>query len=162
VCEAAGVSDLPPATPPGTDPRGLRRGDFPVLRPVPLRWNDDDAYGHVNNAVHYLLFDTAVNGWLVETLGRDVRTLPAIGVVAETGCRYLAQLRFPEAVTAGLALERLGRSSVAYRLALFGEREPAPAAVGRFVHVYVDVASRRPVPVPPEIRQALAALGAGR
>jgi acyl-CoA thioester hydrolase len=162
VCEAAVVSRLPDATPAGTDPRSLRRGDFPVLRPVPLRWNDDDAYGHVNNAVHYLLFDTAVNGWLVEALGRDVRTLDAIGVVAETACRYLAQLRFPEAVTAGLALERLGRSSVTYRLALFGEREPGPAAVGRFVHVYVDAASRRPVPVPPEVRQALAALGAGR
>src|SRR4051795_10163864 len=145
---------------PGPDPRALRREDFPVLRPVPLRWNDDDAYGHVNNAVHYLLFDTAVNGWLVETLGRDVRTLPAIGVVAETGCRYLAQLRFPEVVTAGLALERLGRTSVTYRLALFGERDAAPAAVGRFVHVYVDASSRQPVPVPREVLQALTTLGA--
>ena len=140
-----------------TDPASVRRGDFRVLRPVPLRWNDDDAYGHVNNAVHYLLFDTAVNGWLVEATGVDIRRLPAIGIVAETGCRYLAELRFPEQVVAGLALERLGRSRVTYRLALFGEQEP-PAAVGRFVHVYVDPASRRPVPVPAEIRGALAAL----
>jgi acyl-CoA thioester hydrolase len=147
------------AVPAGTDPRELRREDFPVLRPVPLRWNDDDVYGHVNNAVHYLLFDTAVNGWLIEAVGGDVRRLPAVGVVAETACRYLAELRFPEAVTAGLALERLGRTSVTYRLALFGEG-PAPAAVGRFVHVYVDVASRRPVPVPPEVRRAAATLEA--
>jgi acyl-CoA thioester hydrolase len=142
---------------PGVDPTSLRRGDFPVLRAVPLRWNDDDVYGHVNNAVHYLLFDTAVNGWLVETTGTDIRRLPAIGIVAETGCRYLAELRFPEPVTAGIALERLGRSSVTYRLALFGEAD-GPAAVGRFVHVYVDADSRRPVPVPPGIRAALAQL----
>ena len=141
-----------------TDPANLRRGDFPVLRPVPLRWNDDDTYGHVNNAVHYLLFDTAVNGWLVEATGTDIRGLPAIGIVAETGCRYLAELRFPDQVVAGLALERLGRSSVTYRLALFGGRAEAPAAVGRFVHVYVDAGSRRPVPVPPEVRRALALL----
>ena len=139
------------------DPPAWRRADFPVLRPVPLRWNDDDAYGHVNNAVHYLLFDTAVNGWLVEATGTDIRRLPAIGIVAETGCRYLAELRFPEPVTAGIALERLGRSSVTYRLALFGAAE-SPAAVGRFVHVYVDAATRRPVPVPPQIRAALAPL----
>jgi acyl-CoA thioester hydrolase len=139
------------------DPTAWRRADFPVLRAVPLRWNDDDAYGHVNNAVHYLLFDTAVNGWLVEATGTDIRRLPAIGIVAETGCRYLAELRFPEPVTAGIALERLGRSSVAYRLALFGAEE-SPAAVGRFVHVYVDAATRRPVPVPPQIRTALAPL----
>src|SRR3954453_20766422 len=115
------------------DPRWLRRADFPVLRELPTRWSDEDVYGHVNNAVHYLLFDTAVNGWLIEATGADIRRLPAIGIVAETGCRSLADPRFPEPVTAGIALERLGRSSVAYRLALFGGGE-SPAAVGRFVH----------------------------
>src|SRR4051794_41765544 len=108
----------------GPDPRALRREDFPVLRPVPLRWNDDDAYGHVNNAVHYLLFDTAVNGWLAEVVG-DVRALPALGIVAETACRYLAELRFPDAVAAGLAVGRLGGSSVTYRLPPFGGGAPA-------------------------------------
>lgn len=135
-----------------------RRNDFAVLRTMPTRWSDDDTYGHVNNAVHYALFDTAVNGWLIEASGVDIRRLPAIGLVAETSCRYLAELRFPEPVTAGIALERLGTSSVIYRLALFGAGE-SPAALGRFVHVYVDRDSRRPVPVPPEIRAALSQLG---
>jgi len=154
VWQAAGVTQPVFAD---VDPTAWRRGDFPVLRPVPLRWNDDDVYGHVNNAVHYLLFDTAVNGWLIDATGTDIRSLPAVGVVAETGCRYLAELRFPEPVIAGLALERLGRSSVTYRLALFGAAE-GPAAVGRFVHVYVDAGTRRPVPVPPEVRAVLTQL----
>jgi acyl-CoA thioester hydrolase len=140
------------------DPKGLRRADFPVLRSLPTRWSDDDTYGHVNNVVHYLLFDTAVNGWLIEASGVDIRELPAIGLVVETSCRYFAELRFPEVVTAGLALEHLGTSSVVYRLALFGGADE-PAAVGRFVHVYVDRSTRRSVPVPSEIRAALAALG---
>jgi acyl-CoA thioester hydrolase len=108
----------------------------------------------MNNVVHYLMFDTAVNGWLIEASGTDIRALPAIGLVVETSCRYFAQLRFPEIVTAGVGLERLGTSSVTYRLALFGADE-APAAVGRFVHVYVDQQTRRPVPVPDVIRSAL-------
>jgi acyl-CoA thioester hydrolase len=140
------------------DPKGLRRADFPVLRSLPTRWSDDDTYGHVNNVVHYSLFDTAVNGWLIEASGVDIRELPAIGLVVETSCRYFAELRFPEVVTAGLALEHLGTSSVVYRLALFGGADE-PAAVGRFVHVYVDRSTRRSVPVPSEIRAALAALG---
>ncbi|HEV7205722.1 MAG TPA: thioesterase family protein [Jatrophihabitans sp.] len=140
-----------------TDPLERRREDFAVLRTLPLRWSDDDVYGHVNNVVHYSLFDTAVNGWLLEASGVDIRRLPAIGVVVETSCRYFAELRFPEVVTAGLALERVGNSSVVYRLALFGAA-PTPAAVGRFVHVYVDRDTRRPVPVPPEIRAALETL----
>ena len=140
------------------DPRALRRGDFRVLRSLPTRWSDDDTYGHVNNVVHYLMFDTAVNGWLIEASGVDIRTLPAIGLVVETSCRYFAELRFPETVTAGIALERLGTSSIVYRLALFGEGSDEPAAVGRFVHVYVDRETRRPVPVPPQIRAAVQSL----
>jgi acyl-CoA thioester hydrolase len=140
------------------DPGDLRRSDFPVLRELPTRWSDDDTYGHVNNVVHYLLFDTAVNGWLIAASGVDIRALPAIGLVVETSCRYFAELRFPEVVTAGIALERLGSSSVVYRLALFGEQRDQPVAVGRFVHVYVERESRRPTPVPPQIRSALAQL----
>jgi acyl-CoA thioester hydrolase len=141
-----------------TDERSLTRADFPVLRPLPTRWSDDDTYGHVNNVVHYLMFDTAVNGWLIEASGVDIRRLPAIGLVVETSCRYFAELRFPETVTAGIALEKVGTSSVVYRLALFGEGGEHPAAVGRFVHVYVERDTRRPTPVPAEIRTALDAL----
>lgn len=143
-----------------TDPTALRRTDFPVLRALPTRWSDDDTYGHVNNVVHYLMFDTAVNGWLIEASGVDIRGLPAIGLVVETSCRYFAELRFPETVTAGIALEKLGTTSVVYRLALFGEHRDTPVATGRFVHVYVDRDTRRPTPVPPEIRGALAGLTA--
>jgi acyl-CoA thioester hydrolase len=118
------------------------------------RWRDEDIYGHVNNVVHYELFDTAVNGWLIEAAGVDIRTLPAVGLVVETSCRYFSELRFPEPVTAGISVESVGRTSVVYALALFGRDEP-PAAVGRFVHVYVDRDSRRPVAVPEVIRKAL-------
>ncbi len=140
-----------------SDEKALRRTDFPVLRNMMTRWSDDDVYGHVNNVVHYSLFDTAVNGWLIEASGVDIRTLPAVGLVVETSCRYFAELRFPEPVTAGLALDRLGTSSVVYRLALFGAGEE-PAAAGRFVHVYVDRDTRRPTPVPAPLRAALETL----
>jgi acyl-CoA thioester hydrolase len=143
-----------------SDPRALRRDDFRVLRRLPTRWADVDVYGHVNNVVHYSFFDTAVNGWLIDATGTDIRTRPAVGLVVETSCRYFAELKFPETVTGALALERLGSSSVVYRLALFGEQAETPAAVGRFVHVYVDQETRRPVPVPPEIKAALNALQA--
>ena len=157
----AGARPSPAPEAPVVDPRTLRRSDFPVLRPQQTRWSDDDVYGHVNNVVHYLMFDTLVNAWLIEASGTDIRRLPAVGLVVETSCRYFAELKFPETVTGALALEKLGGSSVVYRLALFGEHAEAPAAVGRFVHVYVDPGSRRPVPVPAEIHAVLAQLEAG-
>ncbi|MEX1177630.1 MAG: thioesterase family protein [Nitriliruptor sp.] len=135
------------------------REDFPVLRPQGTRWADDDRYGHVNNVVHYAWFDTAVNGELIERLGHDTRDLPAIGLVVETGCRYLAPLGFPDRLEVGVAVTAIGRSSVTYELAVFREGEERPASVGRFVHVYVDRDERtRSVPVPDAVRRAIAHL----
>jgi acyl-CoA thioester hydrolase len=128
------------------------------------RWSDNDHYGHVNNVVYYEFFDTAVNGWLIEASGCDVRTLPAIGVVAETSCRFLRELAFPDRVVTGLRLERRGTSSVVYELAIFreanGDPDGSACAVGRFVHVYVDTVTRRPVPIPDPIARALDRLAA--
>jgi acyl-CoA thioester hydrolase len=125
---------------------------------VPTRWMDNDVYGHVNNVVYYSYFDTAVNTHLIRQGGLDIQGGPVIGVVVETRCRFHRELSFPEVVQAGLRVERLGRTSVVYGIGLFREGDPSPAATGRFVHVWIDRASRRPVPVPPRIREALAPL----
>jgi acyl-CoA thioester hydrolase len=132
-----------------------RRPEFRVLRTITTRWMDNDHYGHVNNVVYYSYFDTAVNGYLIEASGCDIRELPQIGIVAETSCRFLRELSFPDVVHAGLALEKLGNSSVVYRIGLFRNDDVEPAALGRFVHVYVDRETRRPVPVPGEVRRAV-------
>jgi acyl-CoA thioester hydrolase len=135
-----------------------RRRDFTLLRPIPTRWMDNDHYGHVNNVTYYSFFDTAVNAFLIEATGTDIRDLPAIGVVAESSCRFLHAITFPETVHAGLAVERLGASSVVYAIALFRAEDEAPCAIGRFVHVYVDRVSRRPVPIPEVIRAVVGRL----
>jgi acyl-CoA thioester hydrolase len=141
---------------PGPDDlTGWMRSDFPVLRAQQTRWHDNDVYGHVNNVVYYAYFDTAVNGYLIEASGTDIRKLPAIGIVAETACRYLRQIGFPDRLEVGLSVWRLGRSSVTYHLAVLREGDTAPAAVGRFVHVYIDRTERRPVAVPAVLRQVL-------
>jgi len=128
------------------------RTDFRVLRPVPTRWMDNDHYGHVNNVAYYSFFDTAVNGFLIEACGTDIRELPAIGIVAESSCRFLSAVTFPDVIHAGLAVERLGARSIVYTIALFRDTDEEACAVGRFVHVYVDRNTRRPVPIPDAIR----------
>lgn len=125
---------------------------------VSLRWADNDAYGHVNNAIHYQWFDSAVNQWLVEVGLLDIESGDPIGLVVETGCRYFASLAYPGTVEVGLAVERVGSSSVAYRLGIFDEGAGEPAAEGHFTHVYVGRDSRRPVPLPDDWRAKIAAL----
>ncbi|HMN47232.1 MAG TPA: thioesterase family protein [Povalibacter sp.] len=136
-------------------PSPPQRSDFKVLRPMQTRWMDNDHYGHVNNVAYYSYFDSAVNGYLMEATASDTRELSAIGIVAETGCRYLKEISFPDVLHIGLRLEKLGNSSVVYQLAVFRGTDTDPSAIGRFVHVYVDQKTRRPVPIPPVIRAAL-------
>jgi acyl-CoA thioester hydrolase len=145
------------------DERLLTSRDFPVHWPVLTRWTDNDMFGHLNNAVYYELFDTAINAWISTASGMNPLTMPALGVVAESGCRYFAELAFPEPLAVGLAVTRLGRSSVTYRLGVFrasadrlnGDEAHPVAAVGHWVHVYVDRAGRKPVSMPEPIRALL-------
>ncbi|MEL6364201.1 MAG: thioesterase family protein [Pseudomonadota bacterium] len=139
-------------------PPRSRRADYPHLRPVPTRWADNDVYGHVNNVAYYAFFDTAVNAFLIENGVLDPKTSEVIGLVVETSCRYHAPLSFPETLTAGVRVARLGNSSVTYELAIFGEGADEAAAEGRFTHVYVDAETRRPVQVPEAMRGVLAGL----
>jgi acyl-CoA thioester hydrolase len=134
------------------------RAAFGTLRPIPTRWMDNDHYGHVNNVAYYSFFDTAVNGFLLEATGIDIRELPAIGIVAESSCRFVSAVSFPDTIHAGLGLERLGTSSIVYTVALFRNGDDTPCAVGRFAHVYVDRNTRRPVPIPDVIRDVAARL----
>ena len=125
---------------------------------VTLRWADNDAYGHVNNTVYYQWFDSCVNEWLVDASLLDIATGDPIGLVVATGCDYFAPLSFPGEADVGLAVERLGTSSVTYRLGVFDADANAPAAQGRLTHVLVSRAERRPVPIPDRWRTALNSL----
>ncbi len=138
-------------------PENFTSSDFPVLWPVGTRWADNDMFGHLNNAVYYQLFDTAINAWINTTTGIDPLSTPALGIVAESGCRYFSELHFPESLLIGLAVTRLGRSSVTYRLGVFRAEGQPITALGHWVHVYVDRISRKSVPIPDAIRSLLSA-----
>lgn len=139
-----------------------RRAEYRLFRPLATRWADNDIYGHLNNVVHYALFDTAVNGWLLDNGLVDPHRGQEIGLVVETGCRYHAEMAFPDRVTAGLRVSHVGRSSIRYEIGLFRNDDPTAAAEGFFVHVWVDRATRRPVPLPEALRTALGPLASDR
>jgi len=133
----------------------LPRAAYRYFLAIPTRWMDNDGYGHVNNVTYYSYFDTAVNEHLIRAGGLDIRNGPAIGLVVETACRFHLPLSFPEPVDTGLRIVKLGTSSVTYEIGIFRRGDEAPAASGRFVHVWVDRATQRPTPVPSAIRGAL-------
>jgi acyl-CoA thioester hydrolase len=130
------------------------RADYAYTLVLPTRWNDNDVYGHINNAVYYEYFDTLVNRWLIENDLLEIGQSETIGLVVETGCAYFAPLTFPEPITAALRVAKIGGSSVRYEIGLFGDGDMA-AARGHFVHVYVDEKTRRPTPISDMMRSKL-------
>jgi acyl-CoA thioester hydrolase len=135
-----------------------RRDGYRRFLSIPTRWMDNDTYGHVNNVVYYSYFDTVVNEHLIAAGRLDIRDSDEVGLVVETTCRFHKPLTFPDVIDAGLRVAHIGNSSVRYEIGLFRAGEDEPAATGHFVHVWVNRASQRPVPVPSHIRAALVPL----
>ena len=119
---------------------------------------DNDVYGHVNNVVYYSYFDTVINQYLIEMGGLDPHDGTVVGMAVETGCRFHRSMCFPDLVQAGLRIGHLGRTSVRYEIGIFRNGEPESCADGHFVHVFVERATQRPVPIPEPIRTALSSL----
>ncbi|MEM6619041.1 MAG: thioesterase family protein [Pseudomonadota bacterium] len=136
-------------------PAPATRNAFATFRQLQTRWNDNDIYGHVNNAIHYLLFDTAVNGWLLEAGLLAMRDPTHVWIVAETACRYHEEIAFPDRVDAGLRLNHLGGSSVTWEIGLFRNDADWASAEGRFVHVHVRRNGLRPESIPDHARATL-------
>lgn len=127
---------------------------------ITTRWADNDVYHHVNNVVYYSYFDTVANSYLIERGGLDFREGPVVGFVVNSNCSYHAPIAFPQRLTGGLRVDKLGNSSVVYGIGIFADDDEVAAANGTFTHVFVDRASNRPVPIPGPLREALEAIAA--
>ena len=138
--------------PPSDTPQ---RADYKVFYPLTTRWSDNDIYGHVNNVVFYSYFDTVANRYLIEEGGLDISDATIVGYVVNSGCQYLSPITYPEPIEAGLRVDKLGNSSVQYGIAIFRPGEDAHAAHGHFVHVFVERAANKSVPIPDNLRSAL-------
>jgi len=135
-------------------PPPTRRADYRYFQTITTRWHDNDAFGHVNNVVYYAWIDTAVNMFLIEQGILELGGSEIVGVVAETNLRYLREIAYPDPVTVGVRVERLGTSSVRYVSAVFRADEDEASAEGFFVHVYVQRATMTPTPIPLNQRAA--------
>lgn len=128
---------------------------YKVFYPISTRWSDNDTYGHINNVIYYSYFDSVANRYLIEEGGLDIADSSIVGYVVQSGCDYHAAASYPDAIEGGLRVDRLGNSSVQYGIGIFRAGENEALAHGHFVHVFVDRASKRAVPIPAPLRAAL-------
>ena len=140
------------------NPQEERREYYKHHLHIPTRWQDNDAYRHINNVVYYEFFDTVINGYLIQEGGLDYTNGETVGFAVETHCQFLKPIRFPEVIEAGLRITKLGNSSVRYELGIFKNEEEDPAALGYFVHVFVNRETNQPTRIEGKLREAMQAL----
>lgn len=133
------------------------RNQFQFIFPIQTRWADNDLYGHVNNVTYYSYFDTAANALLIQKTGFDIHHSPLIGLVVESMCQFHQELSYPEIIDVGVAIRKIGNSSLTYDLAIFKQDHHVASAQGHFVHVFVDRETRKSTSIPHEMRDALTA-----
>ena len=133
----------------------IARSDYRLFYPITTRWMDNDIYGHVNNVTYYSYFDSAVNRYLIEKGGLDIQNAPVVGYVVNSSCSYLSGIAYPDEIEAGLRVNKLGNSSVTYGVGIFKKGEDKACAFGDFIHVFVNRAENKSVPIPAGIRSAL-------
>ena len=133
----------------------IDRATYPHWVSVPTRWSDNDQFGHVNNAVHYSVMDTTINNWL-KAHGFDVALGgDTINLIPETGCRYLAEMSYPDVFEVGLRALSVGRSSVRWQCALARQSDGVLVSLATSAHVFVDATTRRPTAIPADLRESL-------
>lgn len=137
----------------------FEREHYRVFYPITTRWHDNDIYGHVNNVTYYSYFDSAVNRYLIEEGGLDIHNSDVVAFVVNSSCDYRAPLAYPQQLEAGICVEKLGNSSVVYRVGIFAAGEVSASASGSFTHVFVARTENRSVPIPDAVRQALSRIG---
>ncbi len=135
--------------------RQISRAEYLHFLPLPTRWMDNDIYGHINNALYYAFFDTAINQYLIAEGGLDIVAGPVVAFAVESQCQYLRPLAFPSTLDVGMRVGKLGNSSVRYELAVFEQEQDFAAALGYFVHVFVNRETQQPVTIPGTLRMAL-------
>jgi acyl-CoA thioester hydrolase len=139
-------------------PQPEPRDAFVHFQTMTTRWMDNDVYRHMNNTTYYAFFDTIVCQYLVENDVLDVESSPVIGLVAETTCRFFKSIAFPSKINVGMRVGHLGNTSIRYEIALFKDDEDVASAQGHFVHVYVDRASNKPMPLSDKLKSVVAPL----
>lgn len=132
------------------------RAQYNFLFPIQTRWADNDIYGHVNNVTYYSYFDTAANALLIQHAAFDIHNSPIIGLVVNSSCNFLEELTYPEIIEVGVAISKIGNSSLTYDLAIFKQGQQNASAQGQFVHVFVERETKKSTSIPQLMRDALA------
>jgi acyl-CoA thioester hydrolase len=128
----------------------------PFAITLPIQWGDQDAFGHVNNAIYFRWFESARVAYLDQPELCGLLERHGLGpILASIKCDYKKQLTYPDTIQISASVTKLGRASVEMAHLLYSQKLGAVAAIGESTIVVFDYASQRPKAMPPDVRAAV-------
>ncbi|SNB81604.1 MULTISPECIES: thioesterase family protein [unclassified Pseudomonas] len=135
-----------------------QRTAFSHVHPILTRAQDNDVNSHIVGSTVHAYFETAIQAFLIEQAGLDLRDGALAAFVVSSAADFYALPGFPDVLEVALGVTRLAGSTVEYRLALYRPGEAQACAAGTVVQVFIDRASGQPVALPAQLAARLAAL----
>ncbi|KAH8685759.1 thioesterase superfamily protein-like protein [Tricladium varicosporioides] len=120
------------------------RKDYAYILEYRTRWSDNDMYDHMNNSIYNFLYDSIVNTYLIQECGLHPPSSPQYGLVVHSHGDFFGSIAFPAVADLALRVNKLGKSSVTYEIALFERGVEEVKSVGELIHVFVDRGTGRP------------------
>jgi acyl-CoA thioester hydrolase len=135
-----------------SDVQTAKRGDFWFFWPARVRYAEIDAQGVVFNANYLAYFDTAITDYIRALpyrygLGGDPATGTDFHIVKAT-VEYKAPIRFDDEIEVGVRTAKLGRTSIAYALAIFPKGGERLLSTGEVIWVNTDMKAMKSAPLP--------------
>lgn len=142
--------------------RPAELAEFPAVITLPVLWGDQDAFGHVNNTIPIRWFESARIAYIEAPEIAELLEQEKVGpILAAIGCNYRRQITYPDTVSIGARVTRLGGASLTMIHRVWSERQQAVVADGESTIVVFDYAAQRPVRMSEALRAAIAALEQG-
>jgi len=129
--------------------------EFPVQVRFPIAWGEMDIFDHVNNVNYYRYFENARIKYFYEIGIFEMKKKTGIApVLAETKCKYLQSLTYPDNLVVGTRVRSVGQTSFIMEYLIVSEKVGV-AAAGEGVLVMYDFNTSQKISVPAEIKTAI-------
>ena len=118
---------------------------------IPMRWGDQDAYGHANNTVYFRFFEEARITWL-DSLVLNSAPSGTGPIIIKTSATFLKELNYPATVQVRTYIGQAGNTSLETWYELLDSKSGDKYAEGYAKIVWFDHQTRKSTRLPDELR----------
>ena len=123
--------------------------------PIQIRFNDLDAYQHVNNNVYFSFYDLGKENYFSSVLCPDFRLQPVVPLVASIHADFIEPIFYEDQIVVETRVSRLGNKSFTLQQRAVNQVTERVVCQAETVMVCVDLKKGHSVEIPDSYRHAI-------